>query len=414
MADSLSSIDGVLKRHYLDMVEDMLNNQKKMWARFEKTSDGVQAFGSGFATYIPTILGHNEAGIASRGEGGTLPTAGALTTSQGVVPLTYLYGSLELSGQSIDASRRTEGAIQRAVTLQMESMAKRFGVEFDRQIQGRGFGALAKITAASATPQTANVLFAVDDASRLAEGMIVDMWSTNAASGGAQTAGTPTISRVDIINNQIAFAANQNITQNDFIYRTGARGLTAMGIEGAIDGADSAGAQFYTTFQSIARNVSFIYQAGVIDNGGAVIDLDLISIQRLLDVVAKLSGEDVSALWSDIDLQNSYVALLAADKRYVNTLELDGGWKTIEYTSGGGAIPWFANRQTLKQRLFAVNEDSFGIYLGQDKATGWVKTPQEGVLQRRGTTDAYFGTMRSYWNLGCKRPNANGVLRDRR
>lgn len=414
MADSLSSIDGVLKRHYLDMVADMLNNQKKMWARLEKTSDGVQAFGSGFATYIPTILGHNEAGIASRAENGTLPTAGALTTSQGVVPLTYLYGSLELSGQSIDASRRDEGAVQRAVTLQMESMAKRFGVEFDRQIQGRGFGALSKITAATATPQTANVLFAVDDASRLAEGMIVEMWSTNAASAGTQTAGTPTISRVDIINNQIAFAANQNITQNDFIYRSGARGLTAMGIEGAIDGADSAGAQFYTTFQSIARNVSFAYQAGVIDNGGAVIDLDLISVQRLLDVVAKLSGEEVSALWSDIDLQNSYVALLAADKRYVNTLELDGGWKTIEYTSGGGAIPWFANRQTLKNRLFAMNEDSFGIYLGQEKATGWVKTPQEGVLQRRGTADAYFATMRSYWNLGCKRPNANGVLRDRR
>lgn len=414
MGDILSTIDGILKRSYTDMVEDMLNQQKKMWARFEKTSDGVQAFGSGFATYIPTILGHNEAGIASRAEGGTLPVAGNITTGQAVVPLTYLYGSMELSGQSIDASRRTEGAIQRAVTLQAESTAKRFGVEFDRQIQGRGFGALSKITATTATPQTANVLFAVDDASRLAEGMIVEMWSTNAASGGSQTAGTPTISRVDVINNQIAFAAGQNITQNDFIYRSGARGLTAMGIEGAIDGADSAGAQFYTTFQSIARNVSFAYQAGVVDNGGAVIDLDLISVQRLLDVVNKLSGEEVTELWSDIDLQNSYVALLAADKRYVNTLELDGGWKTIEYTSGGGAIPWFSDRQTLKQRLFAVNNDSFAIFLGQEKSTGWVKTPQEGVLQRRGTVDSYFGTMRSYWNLGCKRPNANGVLRDRR
>lgn len=412
MGDTLTTIDGVLKRHYLDFVADLMNHQKKLYSRLQKTSDEVQAFGSGFIAFIPTITGHNEAGIGWAAEDGNLPTAGNMTTTQAQVALAYLYGSIRLTGQTIKASRKREGALAKAVELQMESLTKRLGAELNRVFWGRGTGALSKITAASATPQGAGTLFTVDDASRLAEGQIVEMWSTNAGSGGAQTAGTPTISKVDYINNKIAFLAAQNITQNDFIYRSGSRGLVGMGVEGIADGADSGGNLINTTFQNINRSTTFHYHAAVIDNGGALQDLDLTLIQRLLDAIETLNGEEVSALWSNLALRASYINLLVADKRYVNTLELDGGWKAVEYSSGGGAIPWFAERMCLPNRLFALKEDTLQIHLGQDKPMDWVKAPGEGVLQRVAGKDAYYGTGVSYVNLGVTEPNKNGVLRD--
>lgn len=412
MADTLATVNFFLKENYKPGLNKQINNMKSIYRRIDKNCDDWAVHGKSLIALLPTLSKRNH-GYGWRGEGDALPAAKQLVGVQAQVGLAYNFGSIELTQQSIKAAEKDSDSLARTVDLEIEHMREGMEVDINRGLAGRATGALAKITAPSATPQGANVLFEVDDVSRLEEGMVVEMFSTDAGSGGAQTAGTPEISMVDRVNNRIAFVAAQNIVQGDFLYMQGTRGKSMMGFEGCIDGFDSTGALILNTFQNIDRTTSIYYQGNVIDNGGVDIALNLVDIQRAFEMGEIRVGGTCSLIYSDYTSKNAYREILSADKRYVGTLDLDGGWSALEYTGGGSSVPWVADRHCKPKRIFFVDEKTFCVFhLSKSGPVEWDDTGGSILKWKQGFA-AYVGFAYMYLQLGCLKPAANTVLRDR-
>lgn len=140
------------------------------------------------------------------------------------------------------------------------------------------------------------------------------------------------------------------------------------------------------------------------DNGGANRDLDLDLIQASVTAVEK-NGFMVDLIVSDMDTRDAYAALVVADKRFVNTLDLDGGFKALEYSG----IPWLADADCPPNTIFFLSTDHLEIMQMSD----WNWMDRDGsVLSRVADSDAYEAVLYWYADLTTDAPRAHSFLRD--
>lgn len=143
------------------------------------------------------------------------------------------------------------------------------------------------------------------------------------------------------------------------------------------------------------------------DNSGTNRDLDLDLIQASVSAVEKGGGR-VNMILSDVDSRDAYVALLLADKRYVNTLSLDGGWSAVEYSSGS-PIPWVADVDCEPNTVYFIDTNHLQIM----QMSSWDWMDKDGsVLSRVADSDAYEAVLYWYADLVTDRPRAHSFLRD--
>lgn len=405
MGATLSTIGGLLKRTYKGPIREQINSSSILYFRLAKEDD-EEVYGEDLTTRIPLFHQRNQ-GIGWRAENATLPTARNRKHTHSTIAMAYLYGSIELTRQTIKASRKEDGRFAAAVDNEVGGMVEGLKVEVNRAMWGDGSGAMARITAPTGAV-AANTLFAVDDASRLEPDMVIDTYA--AKSGGAVVLDSVVIDQVDYKNNKISLTTMQTVTQNDYIFREDSRGLLMMGIEGIVDGADSAGNRIVTSLQGITRSSNLFWEGNVIDNGGVNVDLDAQTMQQAFELGEIMSGGKTSLILSGYDMRRAYLELTVADRRYVNHLTLDGGWSALEYTGGGEPVPWVADRMGLKNRIFCLDERTFKIYRAAD--FDWLD--EDGAVFRKiSGKDAFEATCAAYLNLGCSSCNKNTVLRDR-
>lgn len=402
---TLANISGFLKTHYTPPIQEQLNKSSVLYYRLEKNEEDVA--GEDLTAKIPLFYKRNQ-GIGWRAVGGTLPTAGRRDHTKASVAMAYLYGKIRIAGQAIKASRNNSAAFAKVVDTEINGMVEGLRLEINRALHGRGTGAMSKVTAATGS-KTADTLFAVDDASRLDEGMVVDLIDTNAGSGGTKNLDSKTISMVDYRNNKIALSTTNTVTQNDWIYREDSQGNAMMGIEGIVDGLDSASARLVTTLQGISRATNLWWEGSVMDNGGAIRDLSFTLVQQAYELGELLGHGETSLMLSGYAVRRKYVDLCAADKRYVSTLKLDGGFSAIEYSGGGAPTPWAVDRMTLANRLFCIDERSLAVFRAAD--FDWMDL-DGAVLRKVSDVDEYDADCFSYLNLGAYKCNVNTVLRD--
>ena len=404
---TLSNISGMLKTMYIGPIRDQLNNSTVLFNRLEKNEEDVS--GEDLTAKIPLFYERNQ-GIGWRSEGGTLPTAGRRKHQKTNVVMAYLYGQIRVSGQAIRGSRNSATAFAKVVTNEVKGMVEGLKIEVNRAMWGDGSGAMAKITQATGSITTGSYL-TVDDASRLEPGMIFDTYA--AKTGGSVVLDSKTISDVDILNNKITLSTTETVTQNDFIFREDSRGLLMMGIEGIVDGLDSTSTrQILTTLQGINRSTAGnrFWDANVIDNAAVNTALTTTDIQRAFELAEYLAQGKCSIIMSGYTLRRKYFDIMAADKRYVTTLKLDGGWSALEYTGGAQPVPWVAERMAIANDVYFLDERTFAIYRAAD--FDWMDL-DGAVLRKVADKDEYEGTAYSYMNLGCNAANKNTVLRDR-
>lgn len=193
----------------------------------------------------------------------------------------------------------------------------------------------------------------------------------------------------DALNNAIAAGlGTTTIVQGDWLVRCGngvalgtapARVDTAyrremMGIGGVftdigvLNGMGAAGSQQSATeddtgtattwFQGVvAANQSF-NRAVVIDNGGAgnrPLTEEL--MQQAMSDAEEINNANIELILSSFPTYNSYVKLLTPDKRYNNTLELQGGHKTLTFNGVG----WVKDRFCYQNRVYFLALDQFHI-----------------------------------------------------
>ena len=172
----LSTIDNILKLDYQGPIREQLTNKNVLLAHIKK--DTTRNSFQGLRSVIPVHTGRN-VGRAFRGEGQILPAAGAQAHKQAAFHMSYLYGRIQITGQTIAASRNDKGSFARALDLEMKGLQTDMNLTLSRCVWGDGTGILSlccpSATANVNTITASNKIIRVCSARWLEVGMQVDV-----------------------------------------------------------------------------------------------------------------------------------------------------------------------------------------------------------------------------------------------
>lgn len=406
MATTMTTVDNILKEVYEDRLRDQLQSEIITMMRIERTSEGVtqDAVGGKYTTF-PVRVRRNH-GIGARNEMEALPTPRTQGYEAARLNLKYLYGAIQLSGQTFELAETNRQSFASALDQEVNGMKEALKKDVNRQVYGTNTGILA--TAASGT--TTTMVVANEDAQYVEIGMFVDVYDAT------DTNTTPVLNDTNIeITNVVRGATTTTITfgstitavaVGDFITRTGSRGKEKTGFDQIVLGltddhseGDGTGALYNITHSLWTGNVDST--AGALSEG------------RMINMVHEIRrrGGNTTVGFCSLGVQRAYFNLLVQQRRYTNTTEFAGGFKGLAFTVDGHDIPIVPDFDCQAGRLYFMNEGEIKLYQAGD----WSFMDRDGsrwsrVSDSSGRYDAYLADLYKYCELGTHRRNSHGVL----
>lgn len=401
MAQNLTNFDEALKIDYLPVVRDQLENSSILLNKVQRNEKDVSG-----KQWQLTAHYYRNSGVGAGAET-DLPTAGSQKYKNPYDTVAYNRARIQVSGPVMKASRNDKGAIIRALDSEIQGAVRDLKKEVNFQLMNDG---TSKRCLVNGDPSTGTTL-TVDGpgTNYLYDGMLLDV--IDASTGVVEDADV-VIDTVDSATEVTVTAAlDAGIEDNSIVIRansTDGAGVLAsdsyemMGIKGIVDDAS-----YVTTLHNLSRGDYAWWKCSTFtndDNGGVNRDLTLDLIQEGLTAVEK-NGDKTDLIISGPDLRDAYAALLVADKRFVNTLDLDGGFKALDYSG----IPWVADPDCQPNSIFFLNTDRLFIMQMGD----WDWMDEDGaVLSRVSGYDAYEAALFWYSDLATDRPRSHSFLRD--
>lgn len=398
---TMTTVDNILKEVYEGQLQDQLQSDTVTLKRIEKSSEGVTHEVGGKYVTFPVRTKRNH-GIGARGEMEALPIARKQSYAAARVQLKYLYGSLELSGQTFELADKNFQAFASALDEEMKGLRQSLSKDLNRQAYGTTAGKLATATAAGTT-----TTFVVADAGAqyLEVGMFVDIFTSADAVRVADAEITAISSAGG--NTTVTFtpAAGVASASGDYITRDNSRNKEITGLSNIVA---ASGAVY-----NIDPATEPVWKSYVNSNGGTNRALSEGLMITLVDEVRRQGGGTPTVLFSNLGVRRSYFNLLVQQRRYSNTKEFEGGFSGLAFTTDNGEIPMVADYDCLPNKIFAVNEKELKIY----EAGDWSFMNRDGsnwqrVITSAGAFDAYSCTLYKYMELGTHRRNAHGLLSD--
>jgi len=398
MAQNLSNFDEALKIDYLPVVREQLNNANVLSSKVRRNERDV----SGKRWQQTAHYGRNS-GVGSGTETG-LPTAGQQAYKNPYGNVKYTRGRIQITGPVIEASKNDKGSMIRALESEIKGVTRDMEREVNYQFMNDGTAVRAIINGAHG--ETTTVVLDNPGTRYMYDGMKIDILDP---AGTACTSSTDlTVTSVDS-STQVTTSANLNadVDDNDIVTRAGATdgagaSYEMMGIKGIVDDAT-----YVATLHNLARASYAWWKSSTYDNddnGGTLRDMSLSLIQDGMTSV-EVNGGKTNLIISDHEMRDAYVALVIADKRFVNTLELDGGWKALDYNG----IPWVADKDCMPNTVFFIDTDHLEVMQMSD----WNWMDRDGaVLSRVADSDAYEAVLYWYADLTSDKPQAHSFLRD--
>jgi len=396
MAQNLSNFAEALRIDYLPVIREQLGNSSAFLSTVQRNQKDVSG-----SKWQLTAHYQRNTGVGAGSET-ALPTAGqqAYKNPYGVVK--YNRGRIQVSGPVIEASRDDKGAIVRALDSEIQGVTRDLKKELNYQLMNDGTSVRCLVNGDPSTGTTLTV--DTPGTNYLYDGIIVDV--VDAATGTVEDEDvTLTVTSSTVAT--AGAALDTNIEDNSKVVKansTDGAGTSyeMMGIKGIVD--DTA---YVTTLHGINRDDYAWWKCSTFStdsNAGTKRDLDLDLIQAAITAVEKNGGK-TSMIISDHDTRDAYAALVVADKRFVNTLTLDGGFKALEYNG----IPWVAEIDCQPNTVFFLDmEHLFLMQMGD-----WKWMDRDGaVLSRVSGSDAYEAAIVWYADLATDRPKAHAFLRD--
>ena len=417
MPADTTTIDAALKDDYGPAIESQLINEFPLLQLWESVP--LENFDGRNAVY-PAHLNRNR-GVIATGEGGALPTAGNQVLEQVRIPIRYVYGRIQLTGQAIKLSRTNAGSFVRAMRLEMDNLISDLKMQFEFYLghDGRGVRALLNGDPGTGTTLTLDTPGAV-----AANGVVTathgnrflnvgdNVVAINPASGGVRAGGTRLITAIAQggATATISAAADAAWATNDYIVRAyGADAAIAIqdtewlhapdGLLAAVD--DGTYSQVY---HGISRSTYPITQSTVIANVNA---LSLDVLQRGLDVAMQIGGGNIDTLVAHHSVRRAYLTLLESDRRYQggDLRNPDGGTRAAKGQAVSfGGIPIIVCSQAPYETLWGLDKSTLERY--EAVAGEWID--EDGaVLSRVLNQDAFEATYRCFKNFHAVRPNKN-------
>ena len=412
MAFDLSAAGNILKVRYLGPIREQLNSQTILLKRLKRDSEGISVSGKSFTRPLHTTR-NSSAGVG-RADGGTLPTAGQQGYQTAVIPLAYLYGRIEITGPTIRAARDNAGAFVTAVESEIKGVTRDFTKACNRQLLGDGTDSLGFWTGAdntsgttiddsqgnafthlpSAGTLTCDLIATADNSTKRGDSIVVTLGAKNAATYDATWTGTVTGS-----------------ADADYLVLEDSLGYQMMGIDGVIGSGDPVvpgGGGTKTGLHGLAVGTYSWWVSQLFGNSGTKRDLTLALMQEPLSAISinsDYSEKDVKFMLCNYPIRDKYVSLLVADKRFVNSMTLDGGFTAVDFNG----IPLVPDPQCKRNTIFYPVLEELAIYQGSD--VDWMNK-DGSTLARVANKDAYEAVLFAYQNLGTTARNAHAKLSD--
>lgn len=399
MGATLATVATLCKEIYEPKLRKQLNDDAVTIKRITRSSDNISNEVGGRYVTFP-IKTRRNAGIGARNELEALPNAGQQGYNAARVGLKYLYGRVQLSGQTIELVNTNTQAFVSALESELSGLKTDLAKDQNRQVYGDGSGAIA--VAGSGTTNTNT--FLAKDAMYAQLGMQIDIIDGTTLNNPNPTvkAANRQITGINTVTNVITFdgAVVSTVPLVDIIVRNGNVNREWTGFNKIFKATGS--------LYNLDPATEPIWAAVVDANGGVNRALSEGLMISLADQV-RANGGKTTAIFSNLGVRRAYFNLLVQQRQYTNTKDFGGGFTGLSFTTDAGEIPFMVDVDAPKNTLYFVNEDEFTVYRQAD----WEFMDRDGSMWSRiSGYDAYEAVMYQYSELGCHRRNTQAIMAD--
>lgn len=385
-----------LKNVYRGPILNQFNEELPIYRAAEKVKEGW----SGLKVVRNLRVRRNQ-GIGAGSDGGVLPSIGRQTNVQATIRAKFLWLRFGITGPMIKSSQSRDGSFVEQAGYELEQGYNDLKSDVNRQLTWDGTGYLAKLSANALATTSISVQGREGTTEQPNKFLDVDLIVDIVTSAGVYKAQGVTITSVSVSGSTATVVLDSPVTASsgDFLVRANSYNAEVQGILASLDGLT-------TSVYDIDRSIYTIYQGNVTSLSGGQLTLD--ALQGIENDIGRRSGRQADAVYSDYDSKRFYQKLLTPDKRYVNTIEGDGGFadKGKSYLEWNGK-PWVADKDC-PQRVLFLTQDTWKAYVLAEMEfadeTGAMYIAQSDV-------DALEVRIRHWFNIFNEQPNANGALK---
>ena len=381
----MTTADNALKSFYLGAVSDMLNTSvNPLLAQIKQSTADV------WGKDVRRLVRYGvNGGVGAGTEEGSLPTAGGNRYMQFVTTLKNLFGSIEISDKAIRASANNEGAFVNLLNDEMDGLVKSSSFNFGRMLFGDGTGKLASVSSIGE-----DGAIQLDSVKNIAEGMIVDFIAESAST---VLAGGRTILSVDRSNKKIivdgSTLTSTTVPASSRVVMQNSYGLELTGL-GALF-AESG------TLYGVDKSKNGFMKPYTLSSVGTITET---KIQTAIDTVEENSGSKINFIVCSWGVKRALAEQLAANKRVVDTMELNGGYKAMSFNG----IPVVTDRFCPDGTMYLLNTDDFCLHQLCDWQ--WLEGEDGKILKQIAGKPVYTATLVKYADLVCYRPCGQAML----
>lgn len=393
MATDLTSISGALKRVYDDYLERVQNLQTRALDEIAKSAKKYNAGGEGFFGAI-NDYGNESGGAISETE--SFRTIDNENYTQWKVTPKVIVWPIQFSGLVAKAAESDEEAFANAVVDALDRAKDRMMSDENRQFFGLGTGLLASPSGAVTSDQLS---FTVDTTQYLRANMVVDMFTST-----TKTIDSKRISRVDRKNNVIYFTtslqsalnATVEIVKENIRDSAASDGKEMMGLRGIVDDSTDL-----TTFQNINASTKDEWQAVRINAASANLTSDL--LQRLIDDVTLLSGEEPDLILTHPKQRRKYLDLVVPEKRYMDG-KMDTGFTKLTFNGKELVL----DKDCQSNVVYAIKKDKLRRF--EVAPVEMASHDGSDEFLRISGADSFQAYWRHYANFGTGKRTAHGKI----
>lgn len=449
----LSNYSEVLKTFYLPAIQEQLNNETVLAQKLEVNEEDIV----GKNATINLHYGRST-GTGARPDGGALPEADYQKHKTCVVPTKYNYGRVTFSGPTIAATRSQKGTYASVIDNEIQGCVKDFMKEINRQLWGCGYGLIARwlatgsgtsynlqraytgnATGGNGFGSTFGAKYIRPDGNNSAVPVVLTEASTviTATTVDATNIAVSAVTEVPLSGYDTITCTDPSVTEASGTYyvrpasavsmsastAAGAGRYEMMGLRGIVTNTNLDDIVMYSS--TSASNTApaddglqtlsvgtYSWWKAIVDTHsagryGGQRELTFKLMDKMFDKVEENAGKDYGPdmVMTTRAIRREYKELCEADRRFVNTMTLDGGWKALEYNG----IPLMVDDDAIDGEIYFLTLKDLAVYRMSDY--DWMDK-DGSILSRISGYDAYEAVLYRYAELGCKRRNSQGVLCD--
>lgn len=382
---SVESIDSVLKSYYLDAICASLNTGvSPLYQAIEKTAAEIR----GKEAVVPTMYGIC-GGLGTTEEAGELPDAGECMRAAFSVPLKNIYGVIDITDKALRASRDNASGIVGILNNEIRAMVRSARFNLNRMLWMDGDGLLATVESykSGSMPEVT-----VDNTRMLAGGMKVDIYrSGSLLKGGVRVYDVDHENKKFIVRHEEMGSVTAQA--GDEVYVQKSKDSEVNGLPYLFGDAVS----YYGVNKTANPGIKPMTQ-----NLGAELTVD--AMQEFFDSASLRAGAEPDMIVCSAKTRRQYLKQLELNRRNIDYLNLDGGFKTLSFNG----VPVVSERFAPDGEMYFLNTPSLKLMELNDWE--WLEGEKGSILNQLDRKAVYTATLVKYANFVAAFPRAQGRL----